>query len=145
MKAHWANLCWSAICALVIFSSYAAAQTTRLNAGYAAISADQLVLWVAKDTGIFAKNQLDVQIVYFTGGTTAVMAMVSGDTPIIQSSGPAVVAATLAGSDAVYVAGGIVSLDYQLMTRPDIKTAEQLKGGIVAVARVGGAADFVAR
>jgi ABC-type nitrate/sulfonate/bicarbonate transport system substrate-binding protein len=31
------------------------------------------------------------------------------------------------------------------MTQPEIKTAEQLKGGRVAVARFGGAADFVAR
>jgi NitT/TauT family transport system substrate-binding protein len=134
-----------AICASFILNSSAGAQATRLNTGYGAVSADQLVLWVAKDTGIFAKNNLDVQLVFFTGGTTAVMAMVSGDTPIIQSSGPAVISATLAGAEAVYVAGGIVSLDYQLMTAPEIKTAEQLKGGAVAVARFGGAADFVAR
>ena len=31
------------------------------------------------------------------------------------------------------------------MTQPEIKTPEQLKGGTVAVARFGGAADFVAR
>ena len=129
----------------VFFNSSSSAQLTKLTAGYGAISADQLVLWVAKDGGIFARNNLDTQLVYFTGGTIAVMAMVSGDTPIIQSSGPAVVSAGLAGSEAVYVAGGIVSLDYQLMTLPNIKTPEQLKGGSVAVARFGGAADFVAR
>jgi ABC-type nitrate/sulfonate/bicarbonate transport system substrate-binding protein len=43
------------------------------------------------------------------------------------------------------VVGGIVSLDYWLMTQPEIKTPEQLKGGTIAVARFGGAADFVAR
>jgi ABC-type nitrate/sulfonate/bicarbonate transport system substrate-binding protein len=43
------------------------------------------------------------------------------------------------------VAGGIVTLDYQLVTQPNIKTIEQLKGGSVAIARFGGAADFVAR
>jgi ABC-type nitrate/sulfonate/bicarbonate transport system substrate-binding protein len=75
----------------------------------------------------------------------SVTAMVSGDTPIIQASGPGVVSATLAGADAVYVAGGIVSLDYQLLTLPEIKTPAQLKGGSVAIARFGGAADFVAR
>jgi len=121
------------------------AQPTKLAAGYGAVSADQLVIWVAKDTGIFAKNNLDVQLVFFTGGTTAVMAMVSGESPMLQASGPAVINAALAGAEAVYVAGGIVTLDYQLMTQPDIKTPEQLKGGSVAIARFGGAADFVAR
>jgi NitT/TauT family transport system substrate-binding protein len=113
--------------------------------GYGAVSADQLVLWVAKDMGIFAKNQIDAQLVFFTGGALAVTAMVSGDTPIIQASGPGVVSASLAGAEAVYVAGGIVSLDYQLMTQPEIKTPAQLKGGQIAIARFGGAADFVAR
>ena len=81
----------------------------------------------------------------FTGGTMSVTAMVSGDTPIIQASGPGIVSAGLAGAEPIYVVGGIVSLDYWLMTQPEIKTAEQLKGGTVAVARFGGAADFVAR
>ena len=133
------------LCTIVFLNSSSSAQTARLAAAYGALSADQLVLWVAKDAGIFARNNLDVQLIFFTGGALAVMAMVSGDTPIIQASGPAIVSAGLAGADAVYVAGGIVSLDYQLMTLPEIKTPEQLKGGSVAIARFGGAADFVAR
>jgi NitT/TauT family transport system substrate-binding protein len=128
----------------LVLSSSAFGQT-KLTVGYGAVSADQLVLWVAKDMGIFAKNQIDAQLVFFTGGALAVTAMVSGDTPIIQASGPGVVSASLAGAEAVYVAGGIVSLDYQLMTQPEIKTPAQLKGGQIAIARFGGAADFVAR
>jgi NitT/TauT family transport system substrate-binding protein len=122
-----------------------AAQATKVAIGYSGISADQLVIWVAKDTGIFAKNNLDAETIYFTGGTTSVTAMISGDTPLIQASGPGIVSAGLAGAEPVYVVGGIVSLDYWLMTQPEIKTAEQLKGGTIAVARFGGAADFVAR
>ena len=34
----------------------AAAQMTKVAIGYSGISADQLVIWVAKDTGIFAKT-----------------------------------------------------------------------------------------
>ncbi len=130
---------------LVFLSPFASAQPFKIAVGYSGISADQLVIWVAKETGIFAKNNLDVQPVYFTGGTTSVMAMVSGDAPLVQASGPGIISAALAGSEAVYVVGGIVTLDYWLMTLPEIKTPEQLKGGSVAIARFGGAADFVAR
>jgi len=130
------SVCWNAP---------ASAQATKVAIGYSGISADQLVIWVAKDTGIFAKNNLDAQLIYFTGGTLSVTAMVSGDTPLIQASGPGIVSAGLAGADPVYVVGGIVRLDYWLMTQPEIKTPEQLKGGTIAVARFGGAADFVAR
>jgi NitT/TauT family transport system substrate-binding protein len=122
----------------------ASGQMTKVAIGYSGISADQLVIWVAKDTGIFAKNNLDAQPIYFSGGTLSVTAMVSGDTPLIQASGPGIVSAGLAGAEPVYVVGGIVSLDYWLVTQPEIKTPEQLKGGTVAVARFGGAADFVA-
>ena len=129
---------------LGVFSSVAA-QPAKVAIGYSGISADQLVIWVARDTGIFAKNNLDAQAIYFSGGTLSVTAMVSGDMPLIQASGPGIISAGLAGAEPVYVVGGIVTLDYQLITQPDIKTPEQLKGGTIAVARFGGAADFVAR
>ncbi|MET0690944.1 MAG: ABC transporter substrate-binding protein [Candidatus Binatia bacterium] len=129
----------------VCCNASASAQATKVAIGYSGISADQLVIWVAKDTGIFAKNNLDAQPIYFTGGTLSVTAMVSGDTPLIQASGPGIVSAGLAGADPIYVVGGIVSLDYWLMTQPEIKNPEQLRGGTIAVARFGGAADFVAR
>jgi len=70
---------------LQVFSwSFAWAQATRLNVGYSAASADQLPAWVAKDSGIFAKNGLDVDLIFFTGGTTAILALVSGDVPITR-------------------------------------------------------------
>ena len=77
--------------------SSASAQLTRLNVGYSAVSADQLPAWVAKDAGIFARNGLDVQLIFFTGGTTAILALVSGDVPITQVSGPGLVNSALAG------------------------------------------------
>lgn len=121
------------------------AQRTKINVGYSAISGDALPAWVAKDAGIFEKNGLDVQLVFFTGGTTAVMALVSADTPIAQLAGPAVINSVLAGSDAVLIVGGVTSLNYYLMGRPEIKTPEQLKGGSVAISRFGSSSDFIAR
>jgi len=133
------------VLALLGFHAPILAQPVKVAIGYSGISADQLVIWVAKETGIFANNNIDAQLIYFTGGTTSAMALVSGDTPLIQASGPGIVSLGLSGADPVYVVGGITTLDYWLMTQPQIKTAEQLKGGSIAVARFGGAADFVAR
>lgn len=130
---------------LLLAGSPLPARPTRINVGYSAISGDQLPAWVAKETGIFAKNGLDVQLIFFTGGTTTVLALVSGDVPISQVAGPAVVNSALAGSDAVLVVGGITSLNYWLMGRPGIKTPEQLKGGTLAISRFGSATDFIAR
>src|SRR2546427_10910232 len=130
---------------LVFWNNPVLAQLTRINVGYSAISGDALPAWVAKDTGIFEKNGLDVQLVFFIGGTTAVMALVSADTPIAQLAGPAVINSVLAGSDATLIVGGVTSLNYYLMGRPEIKTPEQLKGGSVAISRFGSSSDFIAR
>ena len=123
----------------------AQAQLTKLNVAYSAISGDALPAWIAKDAGIFEKNGLDVQLVFFTGGTTAVMALVSTDTPIAQLAGAAVINSVMAGSDAALVVGGVTSLNYYLLGRPEIKTAEQLRGGSVAISRFGSSSDFIAR
>ena len=130
---------------LFFLVSPVSAQLTRLNVGYSAASADQLPAWVAKDSGIFVKNGLDVQLIFFTGGTTAILALVSGDVPITQVSGPGLVNSVLAGSDAVFVAAGIISLNYVLMGKPGIKSAEELKGGTLAISRFGSATDSIAR
>jgi NitT/TauT family transport system substrate-binding protein len=130
---------------LLSFQAPTHAQLTRLNVGYSALSADQLPAWIAKDSGIFAQNGLDVQTIFFTGGSTAILALVSGDVPITQVAGPGMVSSVLAGSDAVYIAAGVISLNYVLMGKAGIKTAEQLKGGTVAISRFGSATDSIAR
>lgn len=129
----------------MLFGALANAQLTRINVGYSAASADQLPAWVAKDSGIFARNGLDPQLIFFTGGTTAILALVSGDVPMTQVSGPGLVNSVFAGSDAVYVASGTTSLNYVLMGKPGLKSAEQLKGGTVAISRFGSATDSIAR
>jgi NitT/TauT family transport system substrate-binding protein len=117
----------------------------RLNLSYGAISVDQLPAYVAYETGIFRQNGLDVQIIYFSGGATRIAALVSGDAPITQGSGPAAVTSNLRGSDAVIIAGGVVTLDFWLMSRPEIKSAQQLKGGVIGISRFGGVNDSILR
>ena len=130
---------------LIATVSLASAQQIRLNVGYSAVSADQLPAWVAKETGLFAKNGLDVQVIFFTGGTTAILALISGDVPVTQVSGPGLVNSVLAGSDPVFVAAGMTSLNYVLMGKREIKTGDQLKGGTLAISRFGSATDTIAR
>lgn len=50
--------------AAVFSTGLSYAQMTRISVGYSAISGDALPAWLAKDTGIFEKNGLDVQLVF---------------------------------------------------------------------------------
>ncbi|MGZ9272078.1 MAG: ABC transporter substrate-binding protein [Candidatus Binatia bacterium] len=142
---HFLYVALVLLLAQLFLAPKAPAQMTRPNVGYSAISADQLPAWVAKDAGIFAKHGLDVELIFFTGGSTAILALVSGDVPITQVSGPGLVSSGLGGSDAVFVAAGITSLNYVLMGKPGVKSIEQLKGGTLAISRFGSATDSIAR
>ena len=129
----------------ISFYSVASAQLTKLTVGYGSISANHFPPWTAKETGIYRDNGLDVQLVYFRGGTTAMMALLSRETPISETAGPSIVSASLRGSDVVMIAGGIVTADQWLVARPEIKTGDQLKGGSVATSTFGGSSDFLSR
>jgi NitT/TauT family transport system substrate-binding protein len=129
----------------VFVEAHAFAQLTKLNVGYVGITSDNAAAFIARDTGIYARNGLDVQLIYMNSGSTAVAALISGDTPITQTAGPGVINASMNGSDTVMIAGGNVTLDYWMLSRPEIKTAEQLKGGAVAISRFGSLSEFLTR
>lgn len=114
----------------------------KLTVGYAGVDVPQLPVWLAKETGIFKRNGLDVQLISFTGGPVAIAALISGDVPITQVSAPGVIRSNLNGADVVLVAGVTPTLDFWLISRPDIRTPEQLKGGNIGIGRFGGVNDF---
>jgi NitT/TauT family transport system substrate-binding protein len=97
---------------------------------------------IAKDRGLFAKYGLTTEVIYIPGGSTNVQVLVSGNLDLSQLSGAPGVAANLEGADIVYIAGLLDKLNYQLVTRPEIRSTEQLKGKKLGVSRFGSSADF---
>jgi ABC-type nitrate/sulfonate/bicarbonate transport system substrate-binding protein len=128
------------VLALVQFGS--AQSEERIRVGLGSVSLQSGLVYIGKDRGLFAKYGLAVESIYIPGGTTNVQVLVSGSLDLSQLSGAPGVAANLQGADIVYIAGLLDKLNYQLITRPDIKTFEQLKGKKFAVSRFGSSADF---
>ena len=116
----------------------ASAQVTKVTTSYVSDSAGVLPLWVAKETGIFARNGLEVQAVR-VHASVGVMALLSGELQFVLASGPVVVESALRGSNPVYVAGGMSTLDFALVSSPEIKRAEQLKGSTIGLSAFRGA------
>jgi ABC-type nitrate/sulfonate/bicarbonate transport system substrate-binding protein len=114
----------------------------RLRVGQGSISLQSGLMYIANDRGIFAKNGLDVETIYIPGGSTNIHVLISGNLDLSQLSGAPGVAANLEGADIVYFAGLLDKLNYQLITRPEIKSVEQLKGKKFGVSRFGSSADF---
>jgi NitT/TauT family transport system substrate-binding protein len=97
---------------------------------------------ICKERGLFAKYGLTTETIYIPGGSINVQVLVSGNLDLSQLSGAPGVAANLEGADIVYFAGLLDKLNYQLITRPEIKSVEQLKGKKFGVSRYGSSADF---
>jgi ABC-type nitrate/sulfonate/bicarbonate transport system substrate-binding protein len=114
----------------------------RLRVGQGSISLQSGLMHIAKDRGLFAKYGLGVETIYIPGGSTNIHVLISGNLDLSQLSGAPGVGANLEGADIVYFAGLLDKLNYQLITRPEIKSVEQLKGKKFGVSRYGSSADF---
>jgi NitT/TauT family transport system substrate-binding protein len=113
-------------------------QLAKVSVAYTGVGPTHLPVWIAKETGIFARNGLDVQIIR-AQAAVATMSLIAGEVGFIQAAAPAVVLSNLAGSGTMYVAGGYIGLDYWLVSLPQIKSAGQLKGSVIGVSGLTGA------
>jgi NitT/TauT family transport system substrate-binding protein len=114
----------------------------KIRVGQGSISLQSGLMHIAQDRGLFAKYGLVSEVVYIPGGSTNIHVLISGNLDLSQLSGAPGVAANLEGADIVYFAGLLDKLNYQLITRPEIKSVEQLKGKKFGVSRYGSSADF---
>jgi NitT/TauT family transport system substrate-binding protein len=114
----------------------------KIRVGQGAVSVQSGIMYIAKDRGLFAKYGLAPEIIYIPGGSTNVQVLVSGNLELSQLSGAPGVAANLEGADIVYILGLLDKLNYQLITRPEVKSVEQLKGRRFGVSRFRSSADF---
>jgi ABC-type nitrate/sulfonate/bicarbonate transport system substrate-binding protein len=131
-------LAW-AVLVLLASAHPARAQSTGMKVSYSSESPGALPVWIAKETGLYAKNGLNVDLIRVTGNV-AVMAVISGDLNIGFIGGSAAITSNLGGSDTVMVAAGQVTTDYSLLAHSSIKSVEQLRGKAVGVASQVGSA-----
>src|SRR5215813_14069690 len=114
----------------------------KIRVGQGSISLQSGLMHIGKDRGLFTKYGLVTETIYIPGGSTNIQVLISGNLDLSQLSGAPGVAANLEGGDIVYFAGLLDKLNYQLITRPEIKSVEQLKGKKFGVSRFGSSADF---
>lgn len=118
-----------------------AAEAERLNVCYSSIAATSITTWVPYEAGIYRKYGLDVRIIY-VAGAQAITTLISGDTHIVQGSGAAAALSRLSGSDATVIGTTINVIPMSLVTLPDLKTSQDLKGKTFGVSRFGSLTDL---
>jgi ABC-type nitrate/sulfonate/bicarbonate transport system substrate-binding protein len=88
---------------------------------YSAISGAMSPLWVAQEGGYFKREGLDVELLYFGGGSLLVQSMLSGDVSFAYGPSVPVINASVRGANLVLIGNTGNSLVFSIMSRPDIK------------------------
>ncbi len=116
----------------------------KITTGISTFTGTSAVLSVAQKTGLFERYRLQAQVVYFSNGTIAASALLSGDVKISLMSANSTLAAAIGGAEVVQIGGLTNKLAYGLMVAPPIKSLRDLKGYTLGIAGFGGASDFAA-
>jgi NitT/TauT family transport system substrate-binding protein len=116
----------------------AAASGKKLIIAYAAMNARVCPLWAPKERGIFAKYGFDAEPLFVRGAPTLVSAMASNEIEVGYTGGTAVIGAVASGSDLKVLSTLTNRVTYDLVSRPNIKTAEDLRGKKFGVQAIGG-------
>jgi NitT/TauT family transport system substrate-binding protein len=117
---------------------FSANAPSRLVIGYASTTPRLMPLWVARDQGFFAKYGIESEPVLFRNGANLVTGMAAGDIQIGRTAGAAVLSAVAAGHDIKMLATFSSRNSYDVVTRPNIKRPEDLRGKRLAINSVGG-------
>src|ERR1041384_7882588 len=64
-----------------------AVELTRVRVGILA-TGEFCQTYIAQKKGFFAKNGLDVELIYFQGGSQIIQAMLGGELPLTVTAGP---------------------------------------------------------
>jgi NitT/TauT family transport system substrate-binding protein len=136
--------------ALAVHAASASAESQKLAVVYTAAS-DVLPVLVAKDEGIFEKNQLDVTLTRAQVTPNIIPVLVSGSAQIGMSTPPHLLQGAENGLELLVVSGGSrVSADnptISLVVRSDLRVAKpgDLKGMRIGVPGLMGMVDMVLR
>jgi ABC-type nitrate/sulfonate/bicarbonate transport system substrate-binding protein len=116
-------------------------QAAPVRVAYSSISGAMLPLWVAKDKKLFDKQGVDVEVMYIRG--VAIEALLAGEVQFVRASPPSVVRSTIRGADLAIIANTVNVAVFSMMTRPEIKRPEDLKGKKIGVTNLGDSPDLV--
>jgi NitT/TauT family transport system substrate-binding protein len=139
------SLLSSVICSLLVFSA-TAHSAEKIRLAYISDSpGSSAPYWIAKDAGLFKKYGLDAELIFINGSTRGIQSLIAGDLDFAGAVGTSAINGKLAGGDIIIVDSLVNTLPYYIISKPDIKSPEDLKGRTLATHIPGTSADFAVR
>jgi ABC-type nitrate/sulfonate/bicarbonate transport system substrate-binding protein len=118
-----------------------AADSSRFLVSYGGTAGYQLPLWVNKELGFSKKYGTDLEIILIQAGSPNIQALVGGSLQLTQTAASSAVIGATKGAPVVIVATLENKLPMLLVSRPEIKDPQQLRGKVIGINRFGGSND----
>ena len=131
------------ISAAIIFFSICleaegASSLTKVVIAHASMNARTSLLWIAQGQGFFAKNGVEAKLIFMSRGPILIASLAAGDVDIGLAGGTAVLGAAVGGLDLRAVATFTSRFLNNLVVRPGINSANDLRGKRYGVSSLGG-------
>ncbi len=101
--------------------------------------------YVSKQLGLFQKHGINIELISFPGGTVGLQALFAGDIQFATADGVAGLSANLRGANLYFVAGMINTFPFSILSRPEIRTPQELRGKKIVISRYGSSSDTAVR
>ena len=115
-----------------------------LHVSYSNLIADNLPEWMAKESGIFQQNGLDVTLDNIAS-STGIPALLSGQVQIAHLGGSESLSAAAQGGDLEIIAITGPAYPFVFMAPSSITDVQQMKGKKIGVSNVGSSSDIATR
>jgi NitT/TauT family transport system substrate-binding protein len=114
----------------------------KVRAAFVVIGGPVLPNWIAKDTGIYERYGLDVEMMLIAGLAKIAEALISGEIDIGISPAPTAIGAGIEGADLVMIACWSDKSAFSLYVQPGIQTVADLQGKRLGTTRRGSASEL---
>ncbi len=118
-----------------------AADSGRFLVSYGGTAGYQLPLWVNKELGFSKKYGTDLEIILIQAGSPNIQALLGGSLQMTQTAASSAILGAVHGAPVVIVATLENRLPMLLVSRPEIKEPQQLRGKTIGINRFGGSND----
>ena len=117
------------------------ADSKQFLVSYGGTAGYQLPLWVNKELGFSKKYGTDLEIILIQAGSPNIQALLGGSLQLTQTAASSAIQGAVHGAPVVIVATLENKLPMLLVSRPEIKEPQQLRGKTIGINRFGGSND----
>jgi ABC-type nitrate/sulfonate/bicarbonate transport system substrate-binding protein len=124
---------------------FAAATLEPVTVGYSSFSGAYLPLWIAVEERLGRKYGIDLKAIY-AGRIRPQQLLASNEVPFVMATGTGALTSHILGvKDQVILMVTVNKVNSAIFSRPEIKSAEELRGKTVATGRPGAFGDTMVR